>query len=140
MDDQQTLYRASARAGGGHPGQVRSQDGVVQVRLAVPRELGGSGAGGTNPEQLLATAYAACFYTALEQAAREAHVPWPADAAVECEVALGRRDGGGFQLDVQVAVAGGSKVDELVRRAAALWPHAPGVAPQVRIAAAASAA
>ena len=53
---------------------------------------------------------------------------------MDCEVALGRREGG-FKLDVQVAVIGsGGELDALVERAQALWPHAPGVAPQVRIA------
>lgn len=132
------LYRASATVGGPHPGEVRSSDGALRAPLAVPPEMGGRG-GGTNPEQLLAAAYAACFYTALEEAANEAQLALPADLAVTCEVALGRRDGG-FELavDLDVPQADG-KLQELADRARELWPHAPGVAPAVRLRAAASA-
>lgn len=132
MNDSQVLYRASAHAGGGHPGEVRSEDGAVRARLAVPPALGGAGERGTNPEQLLAAAYAACFYTALEQAARERQVALPRELGVDCRVDLGRREGG-FQLDVQVDVSGGVELGALVQRASELWPHGPGAAPQVRV-------
>lgn len=133
MDDQQLLYRARAQAAGGHPGEVRTEDGALHARLSVPQALGGQGGAGTNPEQLLAAAYAACFYSALEQAASERRVALPRDLSVDCEVALGRRSGG-FELEVQVAARGGhGELDALVQRARELWPHAPGVAPQVRV-------
>ena len=61
MDDHQLLYRARAHAGGPHPGEVQSEDGAVRTRLALPQALGGKGGTGTNQEQLLAVAYAACF-------------------------------------------------------------------------------
>ncbi|MEJ7930241.1 Ohr family peroxiredoxin [Ramlibacter sp. AN1015] len=126
------LYRARATCAGPHPGEVRSSDGVLRARLGVPHELGGTG-GGTNPEQLLAAAYAACFYTALEQAAREAGQPLPADLQVDCDVGLGRRDDG-FALELQVHVAQADEaMREWVERAAQLWPHAPGVEPVVRV-------
>lgn len=135
MQEALLLYQALAVAGGGHPGEVRSSDGLLHAALAVPREQGGSGGGGTNPEQLLAAAYAACFYTALEQAVSERRIALPQNLAVECRVALGRRDDG-FALDVQVQVQGAAD-PALLARAEQLWPHGPGVAPQVRVTAAA---
>ena len=131
MQEAQLLYRATAIAGGAHPGEVRSGDALVQATLALPAELGGSGGKGTNPEQLLAAAYAACFYAALQQAASETRAALPQDFGVECSVGLGRRNDG-FALDVQVQVQGGVEPG-LVARAEQLWPHGPGVAPQVRI-------
>ncbi len=133
-----TLYSTRATVAGGPPGTVRSDDGKLTLRLATPGELGGTaGAQGTNPEQLLAAAYAACFHTALAQAAAEARQPLPADLAVDCDVGLRRRDGG-FALDVDIGVRAErtepSRLQPLLDRAVALWPHAPGVRPQVHLA------
>ncbi|MCW2976557.1 MAG: peroxiredoxin, Ohr subfamily [Actinomycetia bacterium] len=69
-DGLQILYTAEATAVGGREGHARTSDGRVDVALDVPREMGGSGGPGTNPEQLFATGYAACFQSALPRATR----------------------------------------------------------------------
>jgi Ohr subfamily peroxiredoxin len=71
----QSLYTATATAQGGRQGHVRSSDGVLDVPLAFPKELGGPGGAATNPEQLFAAGYAACFENALMRVAREQGAP-----------------------------------------------------------------
>lgn len=92
------LYSTQARAVGGRAGRVETSDGLLQVDLAPPKELGGPG-GATNPEQLFAAGYAACFENAVRFIARGQKIPL-ADAAVTATVQLLPRDGGGFQLGV----------------------------------------
>jgi Ohr subfamily peroxiredoxin len=65
MDHPNVLYRATATATGGREGHARSSDGIVDVKLTTPKALGGGGLPGTNPEQLFATGYAACFLSAM---------------------------------------------------------------------------
>ena len=75
----ETLYTARATAtGAGRMGHVRSDDGVLEHDLGVPKELGGAGTAGTNPEQLFAAGYAACFHSALQRigAQGEGQHPW----------------------------------------------------------------
>lgn len=67
----QALYTATATAVGGRSGTIKSSDGVLDLRLAYPKELGGPGGAATNPEQLFAAGYAACFENALLRVARE---------------------------------------------------------------------
>ncbi len=98
------LYTAEALATGeGRNGHTRSADGRVDVNLAVPAEMGGSG-DGANPEQLFAAGYAACFHSALQMVARQdkANV---ADSAVGAQVSIGQLDGGGFGLAVTLEVS-----------------------------------
>ncbi len=98
------LYTAEALATGeGRNGHTRSTDGRVEVDLAVPTEMGGSG-DGANPEQLFAAGYAACFHSALQMVARQdkANV---ADSAVGAQVSIGQLDGGGFGLAVTLEIS-----------------------------------
>jgi lipoyl-dependent peroxiredoxin len=99
------LYTAHASAtGGGRDGLSRTDDGRVTVTLAPPPELGGSGKG-TNPEQLFATGYAACYLGAMRHAAGPAKIAMPADASVASHVSIGPRDDGqGFGIDVALDV------------------------------------
>lgn len=96
------LYQTSALVTGGRDGIAKSNDGLLEVRLAAPKELGGKG-GATNPEQLFAAGYAACFESALRHVARAQKIAI-GDTSVEATVALGARDDGGFQLEVGLAV------------------------------------
>ena len=97
------VYTAVATATGeGREGHTRSSDGLVDVDLAVPREMGGPG-GATNPEQLFAAGYAACFHSALKSVARREQVTFT-DSAVTAEVGIGPTDGGGFGLEVALRV------------------------------------
>ncbi|MBY0414920.1 MAG: organic hydroperoxide resistance protein [Bdellovibrionales bacterium] len=97
-----TLYQTSALVTGGRDGLAKSKDGLLEVRLSAPKELGGKG-GATNPEQLFAAGYAACFESALRHVARSEKIAI-GDTSVEAEVALGSRDDGGFQLQVGLNV------------------------------------
>lgn len=96
------LYRTTATATGGRDGQAATSDGSLAVKLATPKELGGGGGPGNNPEQLFAAGYAACFIGAMKAVAgRKA----PADATVTASVGIGPRSEGGFGLDIDLAVS-----------------------------------
>lgn len=98
-----TLYTAEALAtGAGRDGHVATTDRRVDVELAVPESMGGSG-NGANPEQLFAAGYAACFHSALQLAARERKVAIDG-SSVGSQVHLGGIDGGGFGLAVTLEV------------------------------------
>ena len=75
-------YRTEATATGGREGSARTADGSLEVKLSTPKELGGGGGDGNNPEQLFAAAYAACFLGALKAVAGKEGVKVPADATV----------------------------------------------------------
>jgi Ohr subfamily peroxiredoxin len=92
------LYTASATATGGRAGRTTSSDGILDVALAAPTELGGPG-GATNPEQLFAAGYAACFQSALGVLARRNKVDI-AGATVTADVTLGSVEGGAYGLKV----------------------------------------
>ncbi|KAA8882958.1 organic hydroperoxide resistance protein [Nocardia colli] len=99
-----TLYTAEALAtGDGRNGHARTTDGKVDVDLATPPEMGGSGAG-TNPEQLFAAGYAACFHSALRLVGKQAKANVD-DSAVGAKVGIGPNDAGGFQLAVTLEVS-----------------------------------
>ncbi|CAN5203701.1 organic hydroperoxide resistance protein [soil metagenome] len=97
------LYTAEALAtGNGRSGRTQTPDGRVDLDLAVPREMGGSG-DGANPEQLFAAGYAACFHSALQSVARAAKVDLGA-SSVGAQVGIGSLDAGGFGLQVTLEV------------------------------------
>ncbi|MFF0706941.1 organic hydroperoxide resistance protein [Gordonia sputi] len=99
-----TLYTAEALATGeGRDGHARTSDGQLDLDLAIPKELGGPG-GATNPEQLFAAGYAACFHSALRTVAR-AEKADVSDSAVGARVSLGSNDSGGFELAVVLAIS-----------------------------------
>lgn len=93
------LYTATATAHGGREGQVKSSDGVIDLGLRMPKELGGPGGAFTNPEQLFAAGYSACFESALRMVARMQKLPLT-DAHIRADVTIGKTDDGGFGLKV----------------------------------------
>ncbi|MDN0077771.1 organic hydroperoxide resistance protein [Crenobacter sp. SG2303] len=97
----QTLYTAHAKATGGRDGRATSSDGILDLPLAMPKELGGAG-NATNPEQLFAAGYSACFLSALKLVASQQKLALPADARVEAAVSIGKADDGGFDIAVQL--------------------------------------
>ncbi|WP_029251734.1 organic hydroperoxide resistance protein [Paraoerskovia marina] len=120
------IYTATATATGeGRDGRTRSSDGVLDVDLAVPTEMGGAG-GATNPEQLFAAGYAACFHSALKLVARRDGVAVE-DSAVTADVSLHPVDGGGFQLavalDVEMGGVDQEQADALVAAAHEVCPY-----------------
>jgi Ohr subfamily peroxiredoxin len=111
----EAIYTASATAtGDGRNGHVRSADGVLDFDLAVPKEMGGPGGALTNPEELFAAGYAACFHSALKSAARLAKIT-VTDTAVTVDIGIGRNDKGGFGLKAAIE-AEINGVDEEVAR------------------------
>ena len=99
------LYETSARATGGRDGHSATLDGKVDVKLATPKELGGAGGDGTNPEQLFAAGYAACFIGARKFVASQGGPKVPADTAVTATVGIGPRSEGGFGLAIALEVS-----------------------------------
>ena len=97
----QILYTAEATAWGGREGRTASSDGVLELSLTMPKELGGPGGAHTNPEQLFAAGYASCFHSALKLVARGAGVD-VSESAVTARVGIGPNDSGGFGLAVEL--------------------------------------
>lgn len=97
-------YKTSATAIGGRDGRTRTGDGKIDLQLAVPKELGGPGGEGTNPEQLFAAGYAACFLGAIKVAGQQLKVRIPSDAAVTAAVGIGARSEGGFGITAELGV------------------------------------
>ncbi len=98
-----TLYTATATATGGRAGHAESSDGVLAVDLAVPKEMGGGGAAGTNPEQLFAAGYAACFGSALDYLASQRKIE-TGTVGVTAQVGIGPNDSGSFSLSATLSV------------------------------------
>ena len=122
------LYRTQATATGGRDGRSATKDGAVDVKLVTPKELGGAGGDGVNPEQLFATGYAACFLGALKFVASKEKVGVPADANVTADVGIGpRADEGGFGLDVALTVSlpgvEDAVADDLIAKAHVVCPY-----------------
>ena len=122
------LYTAQAIATGGRTGSAKSSDGRLEVSLDTAKELGGSGGPGTNPEQLFAAGYSACFLGALKFVAGKEKVAIPADTTVTTDVGIGpRADGGGFELTlaIEVTIPGldMAKEQELVEKAHVVCPY-----------------
>jgi lipoyl-dependent peroxiredoxin len=95
------LYTATATAHGGRNGRIRSSDGVLDMPLAMPKELGGAGGAVTNPEQLFAAGYAACFESALRLVAGKAGKNVK-DASITASASIGKTPDGGFGLAVEL--------------------------------------
>ena len=120
------LYTAAAMStGDGRNGHVRSSDGLLDFDLAIPKEMGGAG-GATNPEQLFAAGYAACFHSALKAVTGQRKVK-VSDSSVSAEVGIGPNDAGGFALEVALHVelsgVDQATADDLVAAAHQVCPY-----------------
>ena len=120
-------YRTRATATGGRDGEARSEDGRFTAKLSTPKELGGAGGDGTNPEQLFAAGYSACFIGALKAAGQQLGLKVPADTTVAATVGIGPRDAGGFGItaDLEVTLPGLDRADaqRLVDAAHQICPY-----------------
>jgi len=119
------LYTAHAHTTGGRDGSSRSSDGMLDVRLAPPKELGGKG-DATNPEQLFAAGYSACFMGAMKHVAGLKKVAIPADAAIDCSVDLGPIPAGfGIAAKLVVSLPGLDRVvaQDLIETAHGVCPY-----------------
>ena len=126
MSIEKILYAATATASGGREGQASSDDGRLAVTLSTPRELGGAGGDGTNPEQLFAAGYSACFLGALKFVAGRQKLALPADSAVTGRVGIGQIPSGfGIEVELIIAVPGlpREQVQALVEQAHVVCPY-----------------
>src|SRR3954468_18481679 len=98
------IYKTTATATGGRDGSARSDDGSVDVRLVVPKEMGGPGGVGANPEKLFAAGYSACFLGAMKAVSGKVGVKVPADASVTAGVGFGPRSEGGYGITVDLSI------------------------------------
>ncbi|MFZ6686946.1 organic hydroperoxide resistance protein [Undibacterium sp. SXout11W] len=101
----QVLYTANATATGGRDGRAISNDGHLDVKLTTPKELGGAGGDGTNPEQLFAAGYSACFIGAMKFVASTEKIALPANVSVNGLVGIGPNGKGGFGISVALNVS-----------------------------------
>ncbi|WP_426663457.1 organic hydroperoxide resistance protein [Rhodanobacter aciditrophus] len=104
MNISKILYTANATVTGGREGHARSDDGVLDLQLVVPKGLGGPGGAGSNPEQLFAAGYAACFEGAVRFVARQKNVALK-EASVTAHVGIGPREPTGFGIAVKLDVS-----------------------------------
>jgi osmotically inducible protein OsmC len=123
----EAVYTASATAtGDARNGHVRSSDGVLDFDLAVPKEMGGPGGAKTNPEQLFAAGYAACFHGALKGVARAQKIDI-ADSAITIDVGIGSNGNGGYGLTVAIEAeipgVDEAKARELIEAAHQVCPY-----------------
>jgi Ohr subfamily peroxiredoxin len=98
------LYHTTASATGGRDGHARTADGRFEVKLSTPKELGGAGGDGSNPEQLFACGYSACFIGALKVAGQQLKLKVPAETKVTATVGIGPRSEGGFGITADLLV------------------------------------
>lgn len=126
MSIEKVLYTALATATGGREGRAASSDGVLDIQLSTPKELGGAGGPGTNPEQLFAAGYSACFLGALKFVAGQHKVALPADTQITGRVGIGAIPTGfGIEVELTIAVPGlpREQVESLVEKAHIVCPY-----------------
>jgi lipoyl-dependent peroxiredoxin len=121
------IYRTTATATGGRDGTARSDDGSVDVKLIVPKEMGGPGGVGANPEKLFAAGYSACFLGAMKAVSGKENVRVPSDATVTATIGFGPRSEGGYGItaDLLVDLPGIDRADaeRLIRAAHEVCPY-----------------
>lgn len=120
------LYRTEAKVTGGRDGRAVSSDGALDVNLAMPKELGGNGASGTNPEQLFAAGYSACFLSAMNFVASQQKQKLPEGTSVTGRVGIGQIPAGfGIEVELYIQVPGFSRdeAEELAHKAHAVCPY-----------------
>ena len=126
MSVEKVLYRAQATATGGRDGRATSSDNKVDVKLSTPKELGGAGGDGTNPEQLFAAGYSACFLGAMKFVAARDKIQIPANTTVQGTVGIGPIPNGfGIEVELQISLPGleRSQAETLVERAHVVCPY-----------------
>jgi lipoyl-dependent peroxiredoxin len=125
---EKVIYTAHAIATGGREGTAKTDDGKLSLKLDTPVEMGGKG-DGTNPEQMFAVGYAACFIGALKYAAKSQRISLPVDTSISADVGFGTRPDGakGFNIEVAMAIAipgmERDKAEALVNEAHQVCPY-----------------
>jgi len=123
------LYTAHATSTGGRTGSTESSDGKIRLQLSTPKELGGDSGPGTNPEQLFASGYSACFIGAMKAVSARQKTALPADVSIESGVSIGPMSGKpgafGIAVEMKVSVPGMDRaaIEALVARAHQVCPY-----------------
>ncbi|MGN6389994.1 MAG: organic hydroperoxide resistance protein [Burkholderiaceae bacterium] len=123
---EKVLYRGEATATGGRDGRATSSDGVLDVKLTTPKELGGADGQGTNPEQLFAAGYSACFLGAMKFVAARDKIALPADVSVNGKVGIGQIPNGfGIEVELRISIPGmpREQANDLVQKAHIVCPY-----------------
>lgn len=130
------IYIATATATGGRSGRAESSDGELSVKLERPKALGGTGTGGTNPEQLFSAGYAACFASTIDFLAKQEKL-FITENKVTAHVGLVRRPEGGFaltaRLDVRVLGVSADDVRKLIEKAHTICPYSHAISGNVNV-------
>jgi Ohr subfamily peroxiredoxin len=120
------LYTATATATGGRTGSAESSDGALRVTLATPKELGGAGGPGTNPEQMFAAGYSACFIGALKAVGGRMKIKVPDEVSITSDVGIGPIPAGfGIQVVMRISLPGieRAQAEALVAAAHQVCPY-----------------
>ena len=123
---EKVVYKAHSKSTGGRDGRSISSDGVIDVKLATPKEMGGSGEKGTNPEQLFAAGYSACFLGAMKFVGMQEKIVVPADTSIAGTVGIGQIPNGfGIEVELQISLPGMDKAtaQKLVDKAHVVCPY-----------------
>ncbi|AUG99309.1 organic hydroperoxide resistance protein [Pectobacteriaceae bacterium CE70] len=126
MSIEKVLYVAHAQATGGRDGRAVSSDNQLDVKLTTPRELGGAGGEGTNPEQLFAAGYSACFLGALKFVSAREKVVLPAETTISGNVGIGAIPTGfGIEVELKISLPGLDRAvaEDLVQKAHIVCPY-----------------
>lgn len=122
---EKVIYQAHAKSTGGRDGTTRTSDGLLDVKLAVPKEMGGPGSG-INPEQLFASGYSACFLGAMKFVAGAQKIALPADTSIDATVGIGQIPAGfGIEVQMNISIPGMDKeaAQALVDKAHQVCPY-----------------
>jgi len=126
MSIEKVLYRAHARATGGRDGRAVVPDSGLDLRLTTPRELGGAGGDGANPEQLFAAGYSACFIGAMKFVAARDKIALPQDVSIDGSVGIGQIPNGfGIEVELKISLPGMDRAaaQALVEKAHVVCPY-----------------
>ena len=126
MKLEKILYTAHATSTGGREGTSKSSDGVLDLKLTTPKEMGGNGAVGTNPEQLFAAGYSACFIGAMKYVAMTQKITLPADTSIKSDVGIGPIPAGfGIQVAMTITIPGmeRAQAEKIVEAAHKVCPY-----------------
>ena len=126
MSIQHVLYRAQATSTGGRDGRSVASGGQFDLKLSTPKELGGAGGDGTNPEQLFAAGYSACFIGAMKAVAAQEKLRLPAEVSIAGSVGIGQIPGGfGIAVKLEISAPGLEReaLQALVAKAHQVCPY-----------------
>jgi len=126
MKLEKALYQAKATATGGREGSAKSSDGILDVKLTTPKDLGGAGGAGTNPEQLFAAGYSACFIGAMKFVGGQEKIAVPADVSITGTVGIGQIPGGfGIEVTLDISLPGLDRAvaQSLIEKAHQVCPY-----------------